>query len=173
MPRASTRPGDLRPTDAVRQQVQVSLEKARRDTKSSRLQTGLGRLAQVTARRTRSMTKPVSRAISTACPAYAARDRPGRQGGRRETRSRHGRTGHRRAARLLGLKQKKTRRGAASLRRPLRASRHGRTRHSADLATSGTRRRLCAFAHTLRGQRNESFSSRCLAVASVVPIDDA
>lgn len=118
MPRASTRPGDLGPTDAVRQQVQVSLEKASGTLNASRLQKGLGRLAQVTARRTRSMTKPVSRAYLRHVRRTLLAIKTGRQGGRRETRSRHGRTGHRRAARATWTQTKEDAPGICVLRRP-------------------------------------------------------
>jgi hypothetical protein len=49
--------------------------------------------------------------ISASCPAYAARDQAGRQGGRCETRSRHRRTGHRRAVRATRTQAQEDARG--------------------------------------------------------------
>ena len=116
------------------------------------------------------MTKPVSRAYLRQVRRTLLAIKTGRQGGRRETRSRHGRTGHRRAARATWTQAEEVAPGICVLRRP--SSRFtSRNRHSADLAISGTPSmvvRLCSY---VRGQRNESLSSRCLAVASVMPID--
>jgi hypothetical protein len=105
--------------------------------------------SHVTARRTRSMTKPVSRAYLRHVRRTLLAIKAGRQGGRRETRSSRGRTGHRRAARATWTQAEEDAPGICVLRRPLRASCHGRMRHSADLAISGTPSmvvRLCSYA---------------------------
>jgi len=72
----------------------------------------------VTARRTRSMTKPVSRAYLRQVRRTLLAIKTGRQGGRRETRSRHRRTGHRRAARATWTQAEEDAPGICVLRRP-------------------------------------------------------
>lgn len=114
MPRASTRPGDLRPTDAVRQQVQVSLEKASGTLNASRLQKGLGRLAQVTARRTRSMTNRCRAHIYGMSGVRCSRSRPDDKEVAVKLVAVMGALGIGALLVLLGLKQKKTRQGSAS-----------------------------------------------------------
>jgi hypothetical protein len=114
VPRASTRPGDLGPTDPIWRQVQVTLEKASGTLNASRLQKGWGRLVHLTAHRTRSMTKPVSRAYLRQVRRTLLRSRPDDKEVAVKLVAVVGALGIGALLVLLGLKQKKTRQGSAS-----------------------------------------------------------
>ena len=94
------------------------------------------------------MKKPVSRAYLRHVRRTLLAIKTGRQGGRRETRSRHGRTGHRRAARATWTQAEEDAPGICVLRRPSPRFTSRAHRQSADLAISGTPSmvvRLCSY----------------------------
>jgi hypothetical protein len=115
VPRASTRPGDLGPTDAVRQQVQVSLEKASGTLNASRLQKGLGTPCTSDRAPDPQHDKTgVARHIYGMSGVRCSRSRPDDKEVAVKLVAVMGALGIGALLVLLGLKQKKTRQGSAS-----------------------------------------------------------